>query len=368
MDFQDVSVLKQRAVSRAHGEMRTCFVGVSYHPRNEDTHGKGFYSAYPYDYTVRQMACDFIYSIVFKFTQKENVMLSLHRAKLVFFVAIALLLSFTVNAGETRHNALWRVSTGNNSVYLLGSIHVLKGNDNILQGPMGKAFNDSKILVFEIDLKEMTSPDAQQTILAKGMLPPGESLEQKINRETYELAKAKTEEMGLDMATFSQFKPWFFIMTVSMFKINKLGFSVQNGIDSLLYSKAMQSGKKVVGLETFDQQLDMLNTMSRVNQDELVRQALKDLDVLEQELDTILDAWSTGDMDRLEDTILKSFKEFPDIHEALIIERNKKWMKSIESFLGEKENHMVVVGAAHLAGKEGLVELLKKKGCSVEQL
>jgi uncharacterized protein YbaP (TraB family) len=233
---------------------------------------------------------------------------------------------------------------------------------------MGKAFNDSKILVFEIDLKEMTSPDAQQTILAKGMLPPGESLEQKINRETYELARAKTEEMGLDMATFSQFKPWFFIMTVSMFKINKLGFSVQNGIDSLLYSKAMQSGKKVVGLETFDQQLDMLNTMSRVNQDELVRQALKDLDVLEQELDTILDAWSTGDMDRLEDTILKSFKEFPNIHEALILERNKKWMKSIESFLGEEENYMVVVGAAHLAGKEGLVELLKKKGCSVEQL
>jgi uncharacterized protein YbaP (TraB family) len=292
----------------------------------------------------------------------------IHKAKLVFFIAIALLLSCPVNGGETRHKAIWRVSKGNNTVYLLGSIHVLKGNDDILQGPMGKAFNDSKVLVFEIDLKEMASPDAQQTILAKGMLPPGDSLQQKINRETYELAKATTEEMGLDMATFSQFKPWFFIMTLSMFKLNMLGFSIQNGIDSLLYSKATQSGKKVLGLETFEQQMEMLDTMSGLNQDELVRQAIKDLDVLEQELDTILDAWSIGDMDRLEATILKSFKEFPHIYEALIIERNKKWMRSIESFLGEKENHMVVVGAAHLAGKEGLVELLKEKGCSVEQL
>jgi uncharacterized protein YbaP (TraB family) len=233
---------------------------------------------------------------------------------------------------------------------------------------MEKAFDDSDILVFEVDLKEMSSPKAQQTILAKGMLPAGDSLVKKINKKTYELAKATTEELGLDMAAFSQFKPWFFIMTLSVFKLNTLGFSSEQGIDTLLYSKATQSGKNVLGLETFEQQMDMLDTMSKINQDDLVRQALKDLDVLEQELDAILNAWSTGDMDKLEDTILKSFKEFPDIYRTLITERNKKWMKRIESFLGEKENYMLVVGAAHLAGSDGLVELLKKKGCTVEQL
>ena len=126
--------------------------------------------------------------------------------------------------------------------------------------------------------------------------------------------------------------------------------------------------KSVLGLETFEQQMDMLDTMSKINPDDLVRQAIKDLDVLEEELDTILNAWSTGDMDKLEDTILKSFKEFPDIYRVLITQRNKKWIKKIEAFLGEKENHMIVVGAAHLAGKNGLVEVLKKKGYSVEQL
>ena len=295
-------------------------------------------------------------------------MISLRKTKILTFVAIALLLSCAANAGETHHNALWRVSAGNNSVYLLGSIHVLKGKDDILNGPMRKAFNDSQILVFEVDLKDMASPNAQQTILAKGMLPAGESLGKKINKETYELAKAKTEELGLNMAAFSQFKPWFFIMTLSVFKLNMLGFSSQNGIDTLLYSKATQSGKSVLGLETFEQQMDMLDTMSKINQDELVRQAIKDLDVLEEELDTILNAWSTGDMDKLEETILKSFKEFPDIYRVLITQRNKKWIKKIEAFLGEKENHMLVVGAAHLAGKNGLVEVLKKKGYSVEQL
>jgi len=302
------------------------------------------------------------------FTQKEKIMIFLRKTKIIIFVAIALLLTCAANAGETHPNTLWRVSAGNNTVYLLGSIHVLKGGDDILNGPMRKAFNDSQILVFEVDLKEMATPNAQQTILAKGMLPAGDSLEKMINKETYELAKAKTEELGLDITAFSQFKPWFFIMTLSVFKLNMLGFSSQNGIDTLLYSKATQSGKKVLGLETFEQQMDMLDTMSKIDQDELVRQAIQDLDVLEEELDTILNAWSTGDMDKLEATILKSFKEFPDIYRVIITERNKKWIKRIESFLGEKENHMLVVGAAHLAGNDGLVELLKKKGYPVEQL
>ena len=82
----------------------------------------------------------------------------------------------------------------------------------------------------------------------------------------------------------------------------------------------------------------------------------------------IIKAWSTGDIEVLESTMLKSFKEYPVLFKKLIIERNKNWVKKIESFLKNKTNYMVVVGAAHLAGKQGILELLKEKGYSIEQL
>ncbi len=294
-------------------------------------------------------------------------MIPLKKAKILVFIAFVFFFTCVANARETKHNTLWRVSAGNNSVYLLGSIHLLKSNSSILNDPITKAFEDSQILVFEVDLKTMAGPKAQKVVLAKAMLPIGDSLEKKVNKETYELAKAKTAELGLDITSFNQFKPWFFVMTLAVFKMQKLGFSDQNGLDHYFYTKATQSGKKVLGLETFEQQMDMLDVMSKVNQDDLVRQSIKDLDVLEEEMEAILKAWSAGDMNKLENVILKSFKEFPDIYNALISQRNEDWINSIEIFLRQKENHMIVVGAAHLAGKDGLVELLKKKGYSVEQ-
>lgn len=295
-------------------------------------------------------------------------MIPLKKVKILLLIAFVFFLSCVATAREAKHNTLWELSSGNNTVYLLGSIHLLKNNSSILNDPIMKAFEDSQILVFEVDLKTMTGPKAQKTILAKAMLPVGDSLEKKVNKETYELAKAKTAELGLDITSFNQFKPWFFVMTLAVFKMQKLGFSDQKGLDHFFYAKATQSGKKILGLETFEQQMDMLDIMSKVNQDDLVRHSIKDLDVLEEEMDAILKAWSTGDMNELENAILKSFKEFPDIYKALISQRNKDWIKKIELFLKQKENHMVVVGAAHLAGKDGLVELLKKKGYSVEQL
>jgi len=295
-------------------------------------------------------------------------MIPLKKVKTLVLIAFVFFLSCVATAQEAKHNTLWKLSAGNNTVYLLGSIHILKSNNALINDPIMKAFEDSQTLVFEVDLKTMSGPKAQKAVLAKAMLPVGDSLEKKVNRETYELAKAKTAELGLDITSFNQFKPWFFIMTLAMFKMQELGFSDQKGLDHFFYAKATQSGKKVLGLETFEQQMNMLDTMSAVNQDDLVRQSIKDLDVLEQEMDAILEAWSTGDMNKLENVILKSFKEFPDIYDTLISQRNKDWVNKMEIFLRQKENHMVIVGAVHLAGKDGLVELLKKKGYTVEQL
>ncbi|SPD71863.1 GumN family protein [uncultured Desulfobacterium sp.] len=283
-------------------------------------------------------------------------------------IIFSLCLSAIASSKEIQRSCLWRVTSGTNSVFLLGSIHVLKDNSTALNPSIEKAFNDSRVLVFELDPKDMSDAKAQQMLLAKGLLPEGQSLDKVISKETYNLAKSRASQLGLDIATFNRFKPWLFVMRLAMAKMQRLGFSNQKGIDTYFYSKAAQSGKMVIGLETFAQQMDMLDIMSTMNQDDLVRQAIKDLDVMEEELGSIIEAWTNGDIKALEQVIFKSFKDFPLIYKALIINRNIAWAAKITKLLEKDDNHMVIVGAAHLAGKDGVVELLKKKGFDVEQL
>ena len=264
-------------------------------------------------------------------------------------------------------NILWRIGSQNNSVYLLGSIHLLKSDNYPLNDIIENAFEDSQILVLEIDLESMMDPEIQRTMLMKGMFSEGQTLEKSIGKDAYKLAKTKTEELGVDIAMFENFKPWFFAMTLTTMKLQLLGFNSQYGLDFYFFMKAKQTGKQIVGLETPEYQLDLFDKMPSHNQELLVYQTLLELDIIEKEIDTILNAWSTGDARELGTMLLKSFKEYPGLYETLVTSRNKNWMSKIESFLEKKENYMILVGAGHLVGKNGLVELLKNKGYSIEQ-
>ena len=271
-------------------------------------------------------------------------------------------------SGAGGRHALWRVGSGTHSIYLAGSIHLLRKENYPLADVLEKAFDQCRVLVLEIDPSEATDPEAVQAMLAKGKLPVGETLERQIGKETYTMASAKVSEMGMDMAGFRDFKPWFFLLTLTQARFQALGFDPALGLDMYFYSKAVEAGKEVVGLETIDFQIDLFDGMSGVDQDRLVRQGLKDLDVVETEMDEIVTAWSTGDVKTLEGLIFESFRDYPAIFDRLVTRRTKNWMPTIESLLKGGKRCLVVVGVGHLVGDEGLVELLRARGYAVEQL
>jgi len=298
----------------------------------------------------------------------KEMKIKFRKTKIIVVIACVLFLHYTASAQENTHNSLWRVSEGKNSVYLLGSIHMMKNETRFLNDSINRAFDDSKVLVLEVDLNSMADPRIQQILIAKGILAGGESFEKLIRKETYARLRKKAAELGLDISKYHQYKPWFFMLMLAETKLQMLGYNPQQGIDRHFFARAAKCGKQVIGLETPEQQMEMLDTMSKLDQDRLVRHGIKDLEIIEEELDSIINAWSTGDMEGLERTILKSFKGFPEIYNTLIINRNKDWIPKIESFLKQKQNYMIIVGAAHLPGRHGLVELLKKNGRLVEQL
>jgi len=271
------------------------------------------------------------------------------------------------SAARTKH-PLWRVSSKENSVYLLGSVHLLKEGNYPLADVIEAAFKESEIAVFEVDLGDMVKPEKQMVILQKAFLPPDQTLQGQLSKETYERLKEAAAAMQLNVAMLARFRPWYVAVAVSMEKLRRLGFLPENGVDRHYYNKAVKAGKKVVGLETIEDQLDMFAKLTEKNQEEFLGQVLDDMDMVEDQLSEIVKAWSTGDAKGIEKTLLKSFKDHPDIYEVVLTSRNKKWLVKVEQFLKGKKKHFVVVGTAHVAGKDSLVELLEKKGYKVEQL
>jgi uncharacterized protein YbaP (TraB family) len=150
-------------------------------------------------------------------------------------------------------------------------------------------------------------------------------------------------------------------------ELQRLGFDPLYGIDLHFYTKAKADEKELAYLESVEYQLNLLGKMSAPDQKAFLNQTLKDLGILGQLTDDMTTAWQNGAADDLYELLFKSFEDHPGIEDRLLTRRNKAWLPQIEKMLKEPKITMVIVGAGHLIGPDGLVELLKQKGYKVKQ-
>ncbi|MEN8255020.1 MAG: TraB/GumN family protein [Verrucomicrobiota bacterium] len=287
----------------------------------------------------------------------------------VFIKSCTLALLATVLAtGALAKSCLWKVTSVNGTLYLQGSIHVLKAGSYPLAPAIEQAYSNSTALVLEVDMKEMTSPETQQLIMGKAMLPGTSTLQQVLDEETYQKLGAACTQAGLPIAALAKFKPWFATTTLTLVQLQKMGFDSQYGLDTYFFDKATADGKKVIGLESVGFQIDLFDTLSEENPNDFTTRALTDLAAMEEDVASLEKAWETGDIDTLGTLISKGFEGYPEFHRTFVLDRNKRWFKTLGGLLETPETHMVVVGAGHLSGKGGLLELLKQKGYALEQL
>ncbi len=287
-----------------------------------------------------------------------------------------LLFLFFTTSGSAAQNAiqapvkscLWRVVSKDSTVYLLGSVHLLKSDAYPLSQAIEKAFGDSTKLVLEVNLDSLNSPDAQQMMLAKALLPEGKTLSETLSPATYQAVRQKVEALGLDIEALKRMKPWFLSLSLVAMKMQQLGYDAQHGVDRHFFDRARKAKKEVLGLETADFQLNLLDSLPAKTQEESLLQTLKELDQFETDFEQVVRAWAAGQEKQLDNLLLEGFKEYPDVYAKLISERNRNWLPKIESHFQGGNKTLVVVGAAHLVGRDGVVELLKRKGYSVEQL
>ena len=213
--------------------------------------------------------------------------------------------------------------------------------------------------MLEIDLLNEGPAKFQQLLMQKGVNLDGKQLQQQASPETYELTAQRAADLGVDLKLLASFKPWVVALTMVVMELQKLGYDPNSGIDHQLAQRAKQANKPVSGLETAEFQIDFFSRLSPPEQDMFLRRSLLEMDQLEKSVDDMVDAWNRGDVERGEKLFLESMRDYPELKTKLIDERNRRWIPQLEQFLKQDEDILVVVGAAHLVGKEGVIELLK---------
>jgi uncharacterized protein YbaP (TraB family) len=220
--------------------------------------------------------------------------------------------------------------------------------------------------VEEIDVEEAASPTFIALVLSKGMYPSGMTLESQLSKETFTRVSNWFTAAGVGIAPFRQMKPWMVAITVQTLALQRLGFDPEHGIDKHFFDASKQAGKQFIALETAAEQIDFLDRLSPKTQDIMLRESVDSADAELTEIKDIAAAWRAGDGAAVERTMLKGYDDAPEVYQTLLVDRNRRWMPKIESCL-QTRSCFVVVGAAHLVGKEGLVALLKQRGYAVEQ-
>jgi uncharacterized protein YbaP (TraB family) len=261
---------------------------------------------------------------------------------------------------------LWKVESGPGVLYLAGSVHALTADVYPLNPAFERAFQASDLLVEELDLSQGDLLTLGPMLLAKGMYQDGRTFNTVVSKETAALVN-KHLDNTMALQLIRGMKPWMVMMVVSAMQMQQAGLNVNLGLDKYFFDKARAAGKAVLGLETAEYQIDRFDKMPESLQEQLLRSTLEELDAQGRELTEILTAWQRGDAASLERSLLSGFKQYPAAYRSLIVERNHNWMAQFDKCLARATPCLVVVGAAHLVGPDGLLTLLQKKGYQVEQ-
>ncbi len=291
-----------------------------------------------------------------------------------FLLLVAFLLSssflFAQNASAIgRKHFLWRAESGTATVYLLGSIHFMKKESYPLDQSIEGAFAKANVLAVEADITDSSKVDVEK-LIDRAFYPDDDSLEGHISPETFEMIKKDFADMDIIPGLIERQRPWFLALTLTSVELLKMGLDPDYGIDRHFILEA-SGKKKIVELESADYQIDLLTGFSDREQELFLVYALKDIAMLKEDIESIMMAWQTGDAKALESLLSKGSmgeKSMADFYEKLLYERNRNMTSRIQEFLNSKDTYFVVVGAGHLIGERGIIETLRRKGYSIEQL
>lgn len=285
-----------------------------------------------------------------------------------------LLIGLIVVAGEAPAQdpghpiSMWQIEGASNRIYLLGSVHVLRQEDHPIPTAIEAAYQDADILIMEIDMDDLDPINMAGLVSELGVINDGSSLQEYMGPELYTKAAEYASQLSIPIEMLGETEPWLAAITVEQMMLLRTGFKPQFGIEFHLSAKAGEDNKEILGFETVREQLEFLDGLSLPAQRSLLIQTFEESLNIEQDLNLLIDAWRHGDVDFLEKTMLAEMRKYPELYKTLVVDRNEAWVKKIKSLTTEADDYLIVVGALHLVGEDGVPALLSQIGISAIQL
>jgi uncharacterized protein len=263
---------------------------------------------------------------------------------------------------------LWTVQGERNTVYLLGSVHLLRPGDGGLSRAAEAAYADAEGIVMEIDLDDaaVAEPGALMMEMQRAALLPGDTSLRRVLGDDYAAIAGRARASGLDLALVDRFAPWFVATLLLQLELERRGFEPELGIEQRIVERAAADHKPIAGLETPADQFRALAALPLPEQKRFLEMTLAETAELDRELARLLEAWRAGDADALAELLSAAYRDFPELYGPLTEDRNRAWIERLEDLLDDTDDYLVVVGALHLVGRNSVVDLLRRRGHAVE--
>lgn len=264
-------------------------------------------------------------------------------------------------------SAVWKVSKGDSTLYLGGTIHMLSENDFPLPQSYEQAFARSRLIIFETDINALSNPVFIKRMTEELVFTDGRELSDVLAADKLEKLNAHLKGFGVEPKFFHRYRPAGLAVTLTLFEYQRRGYTEQ-GVDAFYWQRALKAGKEVSYLETLDEQVGFIRAMHSVNSDKMVERILEESAMFDEVANKIYRGWKEGDLALIESAGLSSMRDdFPEIYKVMVSNRNEHWVNEIHDLLETERTEFVLVGAAHMAGPDGLIIKLKELGYTVEQ-
>lgn len=263
--------------------------------------------------------------------------------------------------------ALWVITDADSTLYLFGSVHVLKPDTEWRTPEIEAAFASAEDVWFEL-----SNPDdaaAALPIIRQHGLSPDRPLSSRLDAGDVERLDAAARAIGASAALMDPMRPWFAAVNLTMAQLIKAGYQPGTGVDMILLARAREDGKTIRAFETLDQQLGLFAAMPETVEMAFLRHALDGVDQATEQVGGMVAAWRTGDAEGLERLLVAEWKtDFPDLYQTLLTDRNIDWADQIEARLEGSGVTFVTVGAGHLVGPDSVQAQLARRGVVARRL
>jgi len=279
------------------------------------------------------------------------------------------LAALIVGSSANAKSPVWKISKGDDYLYLGGTIHVLSKKDYPLPEAFDKAYAVADDVVLETNEAQLSAPELQAKVLQVMTFQDHRSLSSVLTRDVYDAFEELLKSKGIPIAVFEKFTPSGATLALTGIELQRLGLMDGNGVDVHFSKRAKSDEKDALFLETVEEQIGFMDAMNNLDPNMVIKSGIRDINNFESSWKDLQTAWRTGDMEKLNKLgIVEMQRDFPSLYQTLLVKRNKEWFSELVKMIKTDDIEFMLVGALHMAGDDGLISMLSKAGYKIEQL